>query len=377
MDYLSAGSIIAHIPDLTITLPGVGIVDVRLYVAALGVFVLLTILFWALREIVLERLKHWSSKTSTDVDDVIVGAVRGVRPWVYTIVSVYAAMQFFALPNIIDQLITGVFLFALVWQVIEVAACFVDYFAKRFLEKDEDGDGVVDPNAATASNMVTLLSRIVLWALGILFVLSNLGIEVTSLIAGLGIGGIAVAFALQGILSDLFASFSIYFDKPFRVGDFVVIGSDSGTVERIGIKSTRIRTLQGEELVVSNAELTTARVQNFKKMNERRIVMQFGITYETPQEKVKEVPGVVQRIFEALEGGRLDRVHFTSFGDSALIFEVVYYIESSDYTQYLDIQQAFNFDLMQRFAELGIEFAYPTQTLKFDPSHVLPVRSEK
>ncbi|MCA9325000.1 mechanosensitive ion channel, partial [Candidatus Saccharibacteria bacterium] len=150
---------------------------------------------------------------------------------------------------------------------------------------------------------------------------------------------------------------------PFRIGDFIVIGTDKGTVEKIGIKSTRIRTLQGEELVVSNAELTTARVQNFKKMQERRISTQFGITYETPQERVKEVPGIVQRIFEAQPKARLDRVHFASFGDSALIFELVYYVESSDYTEFMDIQQAFNFDLMERFAELGIDFAYPTQTI--------------
>jgi small-conductance mechanosensitive channel len=261
------------------------------------------------------------------------------------------------------MIITGVFLFAVVWQAIESATTLIRFLTTTFLEKDEDGDGLVDPNSATASNMVTLISKIVLWSLGLLFVLSNLGIEVTSLIAGLGIGGIAIAFALQGILSDLFASFSLYFDKPFRIGDFIVIGSDVGTVEKIGIKTTRIRTLQGEELVVSNNELTSTRIQNFKKMDERRIVTQFGITYETPQEKVREVPGIVERIFGDLEGGRFDRAHFTTFGDSALIFEVVYYIESSDYNQFLNIQQAFNFDLMRRFAELGIEFAYPTQTI--------------
>lgn len=363
MDYLSANVVLSLLPEMTYVVPGFGVVDVRLYVAAIGVFILLNIVFWGLRQIIIERLKALSGKTKTDIDDVVIDAVRGVRVWVYTIVSIYVALQFFVLPELAGRIVTGIFLFAVVWQVIEVLATFVDYFAMRFLEKDEDGDGQVDPNAAMASNMVTLMARIIFWALGVLFVLSNIGIEVTSLLAGLGIGGIAIAFALQGILSDLFASFSIYFDKPFRVGDFVVIGTDSGTVERIGIKSTRIRTLQGEELVISNAELTTARVQNFKKMNERRIVTQFGITYETEQEKVREVPGMVERIFEDLPGGRLDRVHFTTFGDSALIFEVVYYVESSDYAQYLNIQQAFNFDLMRRFAEVGIEFAYPTQTI--------------
>jgi len=255
------------------------------------------------------------------------------------------------------------FYFVVVWQAIEVATGFLSYFTTKFIEKDEDGDGKLDSNSATISDLVTLIARIAFWLLGGLFILSNLGINVTSLVAGLGIGGIAIAFALQGVLSDLFASFSIYFDKPFRIGDFIVIGTDSGTVEKIGIKTTRIRTLQGEELVVSNAELTSVRVQNFKKMQERRVVAKFGITYETPQDLVHQVPDIVNHIFEALERGRLNRVHFTSFGDSALIFEVVYFIESADYTEYLNIQQAFNFELMSRFADLGIGFAYPTQTI--------------
>ena len=141
------------------------------------------------------------------------------------------------------------------------------------------------------------------------------------------------------------------------------MGIERITMLRIGIKTTRIRTLQGEELVVSNAELTSARVQNFKKMQERRIAVQFGVTYETEHEKVKEIPGVVERIFTDLNGARLDRVHFTSFGDSALLFEVVYYVESAEYSDYLEAQQKFNFDLMDRFSEIGIDFAYPTQTL--------------
>jgi len=190
-----------------------------------------------------------------------------------------------------------------------------------------------------------------------------MGIEVTSLIAGLGIGGVAIAFALQGILSDLFASFSIYFDKPFRIGDFITVGTDSGTVQKIGIKTTRIKTLQGEELVISNAELTTARVQNFKKMQERRGSLQFGVTYETASDKVKGINTTVEQIFESLKMGRLDRVHFTSFGDSALIFDVVFYSESAAYADFLDLQQAFNFALMDKFAKDGVEFAYPTQVV--------------
>ncbi len=361
---ISNNSLLANIPDITLTVPYIGLIDARPYVVATIIFIGLTVFFKILQMVVLVRLHAISKKTNTDIDDMLIAAVGSVRAWAYTLIALYTALQVFELPNSVDKLVTAIFFFTVVWQVIEVVAKIINFFARKFLEKDEDGDGEIDPNAATATDLVILISRIALWSLGALFVLSNLGIEVTSLLAGLGIGGIAIAFALQGILSDLFASFSIYFDKPFRVGDFVIIGTDSGTVEKIGVKSTRLRTLQGEELVVSNAELTTARVQNFKKMQERRIVTQFGVTYETPHDKLKEIPEVVTNIFEGIEGARLDRIHFTTFGDSALIFEVVYYIESSQYVVALDHQQTFNFKLLEQFAEKKIDFAYPT-TLQY------------
>ena len=362
-DNLSANVISALLPEMTYFVPFFGEIDFSKSVLAAIVFVGLTFLFWFLRRVVLHNAKKLTNKTSGNFDDVVVEMIQSIRAWVYPLVALYASLQFFTLSTGVEKLMDVAFYFVVVWQAIEVATGFLSYFTTKFIEKDEDGDGKLDSNSATISDLVTLIARIAFWLLGGLFILSNLGINVTSLVAGLGIGGIAIAFALQGVLSDLFASFSIYFDKPFRIGDFIVIGTDSGTVEKIGIKTTRIRTLQGEELVVSNAELTSVRVQNFKKMQERRVVAKFGITYETPQDLVHQVPDIVNHIFEALERGRLNRVHFTSFGDSALIFEVVYFIESADYTEYLNIQQAFNFELMSRFADLGIGFAYPTQTI--------------
>jgi len=361
-DSLSNG-LLAQIPAATFVIPFIGDVDGQRLNTAVLLFVGITALCWFIRLVVLVRLRYLAEKTNQQFDDTVVTAIESVRPWVYSVIALYAALTLYELPSAANLIVSGLLYTTFVWQGIQIAKCFLRYVVTKFIEKDEDGDGVVDPAAGAAADMITMLATIVLWLLGALLVLSNLGIEVTSLLAGLGIGGIAVAFALQGVLSDLFASFSIYFDKPFRVGDFVVLGADSGTVERIGIKSTRIRTLQGEELVVSNTELTTARVQNFKKMNERRISSQFGITYETPQEKVAEINGVVERIFEDISTARLDRVHFINFGDSALIFELVYYIESAEYADYLAAQQQFNFTLMERFAEMGVEFAYPTQTV--------------
>jgi len=359
----ATSAVASYIPMATITLPLVGEIDLQKLAVAAILFIGLTAVFWFIRMVAVARLEALAKRSSAQLDDVVVEAIRSIRPWVYTLIALYAALSLYTLPGFWNQVVNGLLYFAFVWQAIKIARCFINYAVTNFLEKDEDNDGIVDPGSATMSGMVTLLAEIALWVFGGIFVLSNIGIEVTSLIAGLGIGGIAVAFALQGVLSDLFASFSIYFDKPFRIGDFIVIGSDMGTVEKIGIKSTRIRTLQGEELVVSNAELTTARVQNFKKMDERRIVTQFGITYDTPQDKVKEVNGIVGRIFDDIPGVHLDRSHFTAFGDSALLFEVVYYIETADYAEFMDIKQDFSFKLMERFAEIGIEFAYPTQTI--------------
>lgn len=351
------------LPNIVIAIPIIGEVNLTQYIFALIVFFVFIIGFKLVQTIILVRLKSLSKKTDTDVDDMFIGVVHDIRPWVYSIVAFFIAIQTLSIAPLISKIILAIFLFAVVWQGIEILVRIADFASQKFLEKDTDGDGEVDSNSLMVSHMVSLFVRIILWAIGGLFVLSNLGVEVTSLIAGLGIGGIAVAFALQGILSDLFSSFSLFFDKPFRIGDYIVIGEHSGTVERIGIKTTRLRTLQGEELVISNSEITTARVQNFKKMRERRINFQFGVTYETEHSKIKEIPGVVGRIFEAVEGARLDRVHFTTFGDSALLFDVVFYVETSDYAAFLDIQQKVNFELMDKFSEMSIEFAYPTQTL--------------
>ena len=182
----------------------------------------------------------------------------------------------------------------------------------------------------------------------------------------MGIGGIAIAFALQNILADAFSALSIYFDKPFEIGDFVVVGEFSGTVKKIGIKSTRIQLLQGEELVMSNAILTSSSVRNFKKMRKRRIVFGFGVTYDTPSKKLKKIPDIIRDIIdpEKLQYlDKLDRVHFSEFGDFSLIFDVVFYMKTQDYMKYKDTQQAINYAIRDAFEKEGIEMAFPTQTI--------------
>ena len=216
---------------------------------------------------------------------------------------------------------------------------------------------------ATGYAAVHFIARLLLWSLVALLALDNLGIDITALVASLGVGGIAVALAVQNILGDIFCSLSIVFDRPFEVGDFIIVDDLMGTVEQIGIKTTRVRSLGGEQLVFSNSDLVGSRIRNYKRMWERRVVFTFGVTYQTAPETLERLCGVVREIVEGIDDARLDRVHFARFGDSSLIFEVVYYVRKPDYNVYMDVQQTINLALMRRCRELGVEFAYPTQTI--------------
>lgn len=201
------------------------------------------------------------------------------------------------------------------------------------------------------------------YAIILLLALQNLGVNVTSLIAGLGIGGIAVALAIQNLLGDLFASLTISLDKPFVAGDFIIVGDEKGTVEQIGLKTTRVRSLSGEQLVFGNADLLSSRIRNYKRMNERRVVFGFGVVYATPPETLEQINTLVRSIVESQPNVRFDRCHFHRFGVSSLDFEVVYSINSPDYNTHMDVQQAIHLAIARAFIARGIEFAYPTQTL--------------
>lgn len=213
------------------------------------------------------------------------------------------------------------------------------------------------------SHGLASLLKIVIWTFGIIFLLDNLGFKISTVIAGLGIGGVAVALAAQTILGDLFNYFVILFDRPFDIGDFIVAGDISGTVESIGIKTTRLRSLGGEELVLANSDLARSRLHNYKRMQKRRVNFQLNVTYQTKYEQLKAIPGIIAGIVKNIQGAQYDSAYFTSYGTSALVFEIVYYVLSSDYTRYLEIQQEINLAIKQQFHQQGIEFAYPTQML--------------
>lgn len=221
-----------------------------------------------------------------------------------------------------------------------------------------------DAEAVTGMRMVAFLLRFALYVVLLLLVMDNIpGVDITALLAGLGIGGIAVALAVQNILADLFASLSISLDKPFVIGDFIIVGDSMGTVEHIGLKTTRLRALGGEQLVFANDDLLRSRIRNFKRMTERRTLFTISVAYQTPEEQLAVIPGMLREIVEAQPEVRFDRAHFKAIGDYALVFEVVFYVLSPDYNRYMDVQQAINLAIYARFKQAGIAFAYPTQTL--------------
>ncbi len=212
--------------------------------------------------------------------------------------------------------------------------------------------------------IIRILSNVAVWSVVLLAILSKLGVDITAMIAGLGIGGVAIGLAAQGIFADLFGSLSIVFDRPFVRGDFITFGDYSGTIESIGMKSTRIRALSGEQIVLSNANLLQSTIRNYQRLMERRVLFSLGLVYETPVDKMEKVPGIVRSVIESVEATRFDRCHFKSFGDFSLIFEVVYYVLDRDYNKFMDAHQTINIGIMKRFADEGLSFAYPTQTLQ-------------
>jgi small-conductance mechanosensitive channel len=209
-------------------------------------------------------------------------------------------------------------------------------------------------------------AKVALWAMVLLAMLSNMGVNITAFVASLGVGGIAVALAVQNILGDLFASMSIAIDKPFEVNDFIVVGTLAGTVEHVGLKTTRIRSLGGEQIVMANASMLTSTIQNYKRLRERRVVFQFGLTYDCTPDQVRQVPRIVEKIIRGLDKTRFDRSHFKGFGESSLDFETVYIVLDPGYNQYMDIQQAINLAMMEAFAEIGVRFAHPMRMVNVD-----------
>lgn len=310
------------------------------------------------------RLSALASHTEIHWDDAFARLIGQTKLLFLLFVGIYAGSLALELPVQTRSVLSSLLVIALliqagIWGASLITASLVAY--RQRLEKK-------NPAAITSINVIGLIARFILWTTILLLALNNLGINITSLIAGLGIGGIAVALAIQNILGDLFSSLSIVLDKPFVNGDFLVIGDFMGSVENIGLKTTRIRSLSGEQLVFSNSDLLSSRIRNYRRMYERRVVFNIGVTYQTSRENLKLIPDIIRHAITAQNKTRFDRSHFMKYGDYALMFETVFYVLSPDYNTYMDAQQAIYFDIHQRFEQKHIEFAYPTQTVFVSPS---------
>lgn len=277
----------------------------------------------------------------------------------FFVVAIFSGLSTLEMSDRTHYVLNSVLTITLFWQ----AGVWISAAANAWIERRRRSSLAADRAAIGSLGVIGFIVRVAIWALVALLTLDNLGIDVTALVAGLGIGGIAIALAVQNILGDVFASLSITFDKPFVIGDFLIVDDFLGSVEYIGIKSTRLRSLSGEQIIMSNADLLKSRVRNYGRMVERRVVFTTRVTYETPIEKLERIAPLIRQIIESQRETRFDRSHFAKHSPSSLDFETVYYVLSPDYNRYMDIQQAINLRLHREFARLNIEFAYPAQKL--------------
>lgn len=334
------------------------------YLIALSILIIGIIVVKIFSKIVIYRFKKWSAKTETTVDDFIIrGIEKTVVPLLY-FGALYLAMQTLIISSKAEKLIAVLTSIILTFLSIRLFISIIRYSLNSYIVKKAGAEKAIEAEIRQKQlrGMITIIS-VVIWGFGLVFLLDNMGFNVAAVITGLGIGGIAIALAAQAVLGDLFSYFVIFFDRPFEIGDFIIVGDKMGAVEYIGLKTTRIRSLGGEQLVFANKDLTDSRIHNYKRMERRRVVFKLGVVYKTSAEQLSEIPKIIREIIEGIKDTSFDRGHFISYGDFSLIFEFVYYVMSAEYNRYADIQQEINLKIYNEFEKRGIEFAFPTQTL--------------
>ena len=316
-----------------------------------------------LKGISLHRLKAWAESTTTTIDDFLLLILEKKLIPMFYFGAFYLSFNSLTLTASARKIVDVAGIIVLTYFGLRLILELINYSLERYWVRKEVDAG----RQASLKGIVTIL-KVAVWGIGITFMLDNLGFEISTVVAGLGIGGIAVALAAQAILGDLFSYFVIFFDRPFETGDFIILDNHLGTIEHIGIKTTRVRSLGGEQLVFSNTDLTNSRIRNYKRMEKRRVVFKLGFVYQTTSEQLKEIPPIIREAIEDVKDTVFDRAHFSSYGDFSLDFEIVYYVLSGDFGKYRDIQQEINLSIKEEFEKRGIEFAYPTQTLIMDKS---------
>jgi small-conductance mechanosensitive channel len=332
--------------------------SVLAYLTAFGIFVAGVIIVSIFRFVILARLKKIALSTSTRIDDLVIRGIEKAGVPLLYFASLYAGLRTLALSPLFSKSLKVVSIIVLTYFLIRIFIYIIKFALHTYLKTK----GEADTRQKQLNGIVTLISFLI-WGLGLIFLMDNLGIKVSAVIAGLGIGGIAIALAAQAILGDLFNYFVIFFDKPFEIGDFIVVDDKAGSVEYIGIKTTRLRSISGEQIIFSNTNLTSSRVHNFKRMIRRRVVFNFSIEYSTPNEKIRTIPTAVKDIISSYKETTFDRSHFLSYGESGLKFENVYYVNTPDYNLYMDIQQEINLKIHKTLEEKGIKFAMPVRNV--------------
>ena len=333
----------------------------RNWAIAVGVLVGTFAVLLLLRQLLVSRVGAIARRTSSDVDDIAVDVVAKTRPYFLLMLAIAAALRWVVLPVAVERNVGRLLTFVVLLQIGVWANTAIGSWLKRHLDRRRT---LADIGSVTTISAASYAARALVWGVVFILVLDNLGFKITTLITGLGIGGIAIALAVQSILGDLFGALAIVLDKPFVVGDAInVNGQLDGTVEHIGLKTTRIRSITGEQIIISNTELLKSNIRNYKRLYERRVVFRIDVTYDTPPDVVARIPGMLREIVTAQKPIRFDRSHFASYTDSALRFETVYYVLDPDYTRYMDIQQAANLEILRRCGAENIRFAFPTRTV--------------
>ncbi|MEW5873006.1 MAG: mechanosensitive ion channel family protein [Chloroflexota bacterium] len=335
------------------------------WLVAAGVAVLSYLGLLVLRSLLTRRLGRLAAHTATAVDDFALEVLRRTRSLFLLVLAVFIGAQLLALPPRAMDFLRLATIVAALLQAALWGLALIDHLVQRRLQAEAHESGFSADK--TTLGALGMLGKVILWSVVILLILENVtGIEINALIASLGVTGIAVALAVQNILGDLFASLSIALDKPFVIGDSIQVGEFSGTVEHIGLKSTRLRSFDGEQVIFANSDLLGSRIRNYQRMQRRRVVFTLGVSDKTPVEKLHRIPDMVQEIVAAQSEVTFDRAHFKQFGDFALDFECAYFVETPDLRVHMDARQAINLAIFQRFEQEGIQLAYPTQTVYLD-----------
>lgn len=326
------------------------------WLIAAGVFALVLGALALVRRVLVRRAQKIASRTTNGLDDLIVDVAGRTHTIFLIVVALAAASLALTLPREVRAYVAMALGAAFIIQLLVWGNHGISFWVGRQSSQNSGSLGTL--------TAVAFMARLMLWALMLVLLLDNFGIQVTTLIGALGVAGIAGALAAQTVLGDLFAAISIYLDKPFEVGDFIIFDDYLGTVSSVGLRSTRIASLSGEEVIVSNSDLLKSRIRNYKRMAQRRVVFPIGVAYGTPREKVELIPQIIRAAVEEQSTARFDRSHLKGYGDSSIDFETVYYVLSPDYNVYMDIQQAINLVIMRRFEDEGIRFAHPVRVMR-------------